>query len=49
MRKLWYNGLIYTMAKEGETVEAILTEGDQILQTGALAQLTELADERVDL
>ncbi len=49
MRKLWYNGLIYTMEKEGETVEAILTEGDKILQLGTVAQLTGLADEQINL
>lgn len=49
MKKLWYNGLIYTMSEEGATVEAVLTEEDRILQTGTLAQLTELADEQIDL
>lgn len=49
MKKLWHNGLIYTMEAEGETVEAVLTEGDRIIQTGAMEPLRELADEQIDL
>lgn len=49
MKKLWHNGLIYTMEAEGETVEAVLTEGNRIIQTGAMEQLRELADEQIDL
>ena len=49
MKKLWYNGLIYTMECEGETVEAVLTDGDRILHAGPLEMLVGLEDERVDL
>lgn len=34
MKKLWHNGLFYTMESEGKTVDSIITEGEHILKTG---------------
>ena len=41
MGKLWFNGTIYTMEKEGETVEAIYSKDGFIMETGAAARLRE--------
>lgn len=49
MKKLWYNGVIYTMEHEGETVEAVLTDGDRIVHAGPLEAVGGREDERVDL
>ncbi|TCT24956.1 hypothetical protein EDD68_10423 [Melghiribacillus thermohalophilus] len=34
MGKLWYGGTIYTMGREGETVEAVFTDRGKIVDTG---------------
>src|SRR5690606_36346102 len=39
MAVIWTNGNIYTMASEGEKVEAVLTEGGKIVAIGSLAEL----------
>ncbi|WLD92380.1 amidohydrolase [Alkalihalobacillus sp. AL-G] len=39
MKTLWTNGTIYTMEREGETVEAALVEKDTIIATGSRAEL----------
>ncbi|NGP44178.1 amidohydrolase [Bacillaceae bacterium SIJ1] len=47
MKRLWFGGPIYTMAKPGEKVEAVLTVGDQIVGTGdqkALGEAFDLSD-----
>lgn len=49
MKQLWYNGTIYTMAHEGETVEAVLVEKDRIVAVGKLEELKEQADKLIDL
>ena len=49
MKQLWYNGTIYTMAHEGETVEAVLVENDRIVAVGMVEELKEQADELMDL
>lgn len=49
MKQLWYNGTIYTMAYEGETVEAVLVEKDRIVAVGKLEELKEQADKLIDL
>ncbi|MBS4216831.1 amidohydrolase [Bacillus sp. FJAT-49711] len=41
MKTIWYNGMIYTMGKEGETVEAVVTENDLIIETGSLTILQQ--------
>lgn len=35
LKKLWFNGLFYTMESEGTTVEAICTEDGKIVKTGS--------------
>lgn len=49
MKQLWYGGTIYTMDKEGETVEALLIENGTIVAAGKLAELRPLADEEMHL
>jgi len=49
MKQLWYGGTIYTMEKENETVEAVLVENDKIIAVGTFAELSNLADEKIDL
>ncbi|MBM7554951.1 amidohydrolase [Thalassobacillus pellis] len=39
MAKLWYGGKIYTMEKEGEWVEAVVTENGKILDVGDTQEL----------
>ncbi|PGZ90513.1 amidohydrolase [Bacillus sp. AFS029533] len=39
MKKLWHNGLFYTMESEGETVDSIITEDEKILKTGTFESL----------
>ncbi|MGM7702337.1 amidohydrolase [Pseudalkalibacillus sp. Hm43] len=41
MRTLWTNGTIYTMKEEGDTVEAVLVEGDKILACGNRAEIEQ--------
>ena len=49
MKQLWYGGKIYTMEKEGEMVDAVLTDGDKIIAAGTLDELKNQADELIDL
>lgn len=49
MKKLWHHGVIYTMVSESETVEAVLTEDGQIIDTGEYEVLKEQADDCIDL
>lgn len=51
MRKLYYGGDIVTMEREGETVEAVLTQDGIIVRTGALSDLEREAPDsrRIDL
>ncbi|MEK9198306.1 amidohydrolase [Ureibacillus sp. 179-F W5.1 NHS] len=49
MKKLWYGGTIYTMEREGETVEAVLVEDDKIVAVGTMDELKNQADEQIDL
>ncbi|KAA9021033.1 amidohydrolase [Niallia endozanthoxylica] len=49
MKQLWYGGTIYTMEKENETVEAVLVEDDKIIAVGTFAELSNQADEKIDL
>ncbi|MCJ8009604.1 amidohydrolase [Lederbergia wuyishanensis] len=44
MKTIWYNGMIYTMEKEGETVEAVVTDDDLIIETGSLKSLRQKYD-----
>ncbi|MFE8704175.1 amidohydrolase [Cytobacillus sp. FJAT-54145] len=39
MGTLWFGGPIYTLQEEGHKVEAVLTEGDKILQIGSKEEL----------
>ncbi|MBS4199989.1 amidohydrolase [Bacillus sp. FJAT-49732] len=41
MKTIWYNGRIYTLENEGETVEAVVTDEDQIIETGFLSGLQQ--------
>lgn len=48
--KLFYNGRIYTMEKEGETVEALLVHGGKIVSTGTTESFADCdAAEKIDL
>ncbi|TFB25049.1 amidohydrolase [Filobacillus milosensis] len=48
MGKLWYGGMVYTMTKENETVEAIFTENGTILDIGKLDELKNKYSEQID-
>ena len=49
MKQLWYGGNIYTMEKEGATVEAVLTENEKIIAIGSFQDLKFAADKWNDL
>ncbi|MBD7983756.1 amidohydrolase [Sporosarcina sp. Sa2YVA2] len=49
MKTLWHNGTLYTMDREGETVEALLTEDGKIVDVGLYEELKGQADEAIDL
>lgn len=49
MKTLWYGGSIYTMIMENDTVEAVLTEDDQIIATGTISELKPSADNFINL
>lgn len=49
MKKLWFNGVIYTMVREEESVESVLTEDGRILAVGSYGELHNEADEFIDL
>lgn len=49
MKKIWYGGSIYTMVKENETVEAVLTEDGKITAIGNFSELASQAQSFVDL
>lgn len=49
MKTLWHSGKIYTMAAEGETVEAVLVSGGLIEAAGSYAELKDAADQEFDL
>ncbi|TFD98215.1 amidohydrolase [Jeotgalibacillus sp. R-1-5s-1] len=48
MKQLWKNGTIYTMQREGETVEAILTNNGKIAALGTEEELLKLVNGEVD-
>lgn len=49
MKTIWHNGMIYTMEKEGETVDAVLTEDGTVVEAGSFDTLRTQADNEVDL
>ena len=53
MPTLWYGGPIYTMSREGETVEAVVTENGMVAATGSVSVLEGRfkgeIDNRIDL
>ncbi|RNF40462.1 amidohydrolase [Planococcus salinus] len=49
MKTLWHGGTIYTMAAEGDTVDALLVSGGKIMKTGTYEELQKEADRKVDL
>ncbi|MFJ7935123.1 amidohydrolase [Sporosarcina sp. NPDC096371] len=49
MKRLWHNGKLYTMQREGDRVEALLVEDGKIIAVGAYAELKGQADEEMDL
>lgn len=49
MKSLWHSGIIYTMAAEGQTAEAVLVSGGKIEAVGSYGDLKERADREVDL
>ncbi|MEG0260640.1 MAG: amidohydrolase [Lysinibacillus sp.] len=44
MKTLWTGGTIYTMVREGETVEAVLEHNGEIVATGSVHSLSPQAD-----
>ena len=49
MKTVWHNGTLYTMEREGEQVEALLTENGKIIAVGTYEELKGKADEEIDL
>lgn len=49
MKTIWHNGKLYTMEREGEAVEALLTENDKIIAMGAYDELKSEAEYEIDL
>ncbi|MGG0668429.1 amidohydrolase [Lederbergia citrisecunda] len=49
MKTIWHNGKLYTMEREGETVEALLTENDKIIAMGTYDELKSEAEHEIDL
>ncbi|WP_262175932.1 amidohydrolase [Saccharococcus sp. Marseille-Q5394] len=49
MKTIWHNGKMYTMDREGETVEALLTENGKIIAVGTYDELRNEADNEIDL
>ncbi|HSJ37386.1 MAG TPA: amidohydrolase [Planococcus sp. (in: firmicutes)] len=49
MKSLWHGGIIYTMAAEGQTAEAVLVSGGKIEAVGSYDELKDGADREVDL
>ena len=49
MKTVWHNGTFYTMVREGEQVEALLTVNGKIIAMGTYEALKGNADAEVDL
>ncbi len=49
MGTLWFNGNIYTMDHEGETVEAVFTQNGHIIDTGSLEKLKHTYRDSIQL
>jgi predicted amidohydrolase YtcJ len=49
MKTLWHGGVIYTMAAEGETVEAVIVADGKIEKAGTYEELKGLEDNEIDL
>ena len=49
MKTVWHNGTFYTMVREGEQVEALLTENGKIIAIGTYEELKGKADQEMDL
>lgn len=49
MRKLWYNGNIYTMQAENEKIEAFITYRGKITEVGTYEKLKGKAEKEIDL
>ncbi|WP_060205544.1 amidohydrolase [Sporosarcina koreensis] len=49
MKTIWHNGKLYTMEREGETVEALLTENGKIIAVGTYDELKSEAEHEIDL
>ena len=49
MKKIWHNGVFYTMERESSTVDALLTENGKIIEVGNYIELKDKADESIDL
>ena len=49
MKTIWHNGKLYTMEREGETVNALLTENGKIRAAGTYDELKDEADNEIDL
>ena len=49
MKTIWHNGKLYTMEREGETVDALLTENGEIIAVGTYDELKNEADNEIDL
>lgn len=49
MGTLWHGGNIYTLQQENERVEAVYTDGGNILDIGTFEELTQKYKEQIDL
>ncbi len=49
MKTIWHNGKLYTMEREGETVEALLTKNGKIIAVGTYDELKSEAEHEIDL
>ncbi|WP_110927226.1 amidohydrolase [Bacillus massiliglaciei] len=47
MGTIWHNGMIYTLSKEGETVEAVYTHNGKIIETGVYSYLKETYERHI--
>lgn len=49
MKTVWHNGTMYSMEREGDKVEALLTEDGRIIAIGLYSELKVLAEREIDL
>lgn len=49
MKTIWHNAVFYTMEKEGQCAEALLTENGKIIAAGTFSELANDAGNAIDL